>query len=651
MSVSLTALLSVLVLVVLIAMFGSYRVLKWPIFLALGSLLCLEFSCYLVLRYIVASSEFLLLRISTLLQCSFSIFAPNSSAVRLHALTVHEESATTFEQWREAALGLDALEGREEWKASHRTRFYDSAFIRSLLTELRIAMALVPSSTFLTSSSNFLSPPASHSLMSGREEDDRREEGDRREERDEPPLFPGQERLRDAILAAVHKNIAGIETPELYQSHFGTKVQIEEFVAASAEALRVYYGCCSGEQKMGEKGTMRTIGESQMAEAHATLEFYQRLRRAYGRVALCLSGGGALGNYHWGVVRVLLDQKELPSVISGTSAGALAAAFVGTRTDEELDKALRPELMAEAMQGMFSESLWMMARRWWRSGGLLDSDAIEQQLLRVTKGPTTFLEAFRRTGRRLNISVQPSGKYRTTMVFNHLTTPDVIVASAIMASAAVPGMLDRPVVLKKKCPYSGAVSHYQQGTRWSDGSFQGDIPMQTLRELFSCSYFVVSQVNPHIAPFFYSPRGETGYSRTRGRLWRGGFVGSAFEAFFKLEMQKNLQLISELDLLPAFLGQNWSQLFLQEFEGQVTIVPQLSPADYLNLISDPTLPRMRHYFRNGSLQAWRILSKIKTRSVVASTIEECEKLAKARLKEWSRLFHKTRGFLYSPNHP
>ena len=118
-----------------------------------------------------------------------------------------------------------------------------------------------------------------------------------------------------------------------------------------------------------------------------------------------------------------------------------------------------------------------------------------------------------------------------------------------------------------------------------------------------------------------------------------------------MEMQKNLKLIAELDLLPAFLGQNWRQLFLQEFEGQATIVPSLTPKDYLYILSDPTKERTEAYFRSGYLETWRRLSQIKTRSTVAAAIEECEKLAKRRFKELSKIYHRSRNDLFSPMHP
>jgi TAG lipase/steryl ester hydrolase/phospholipase A2/LPA acyltransferase len=49
-----------------------------------------------------------------------------------------------------------------------------------------------------------------------------------------------------------------------------------------------------------------------------------------------LSGGAALGFYHTGVIKTLLQQKLFPRVVSGASAGSIMAALVSTRTDEEL---------------------------------------------------------------------------------------------------------------------------------------------------------------------------------------------------------------------------------------------------------------------------------------------------------------------------
>jgi hypothetical protein len=58
-------------------------------------------------------------------------------------------------------------------------------------------------------------------------------------------------------------------------------------------------------------------------------EFFSDAFDSYGRTALCLSGGAALVFGHFGVVKALFDLKMLPHIITGTSAGTLAAAIVG----------------------------------------------------------------------------------------------------------------------------------------------------------------------------------------------------------------------------------------------------------------------------------------------------------------------------------
>lgn len=67
----------------------------------------------------------------------------------------------------------------------------------------------------------------------------------------------------------------------------------------------------------------------------ARLAFFNETRHSYGRTALLLSGGAALGFYHIGVVRTLMENRLMPRVIGGSSAGSIVCAMIGTRTDEE----------------------------------------------------------------------------------------------------------------------------------------------------------------------------------------------------------------------------------------------------------------------------------------------------------------------------
>jgi hypothetical protein len=67
----------------------------------------------------------------------------------------------------------------------------------------------------------------------------------------------------------------------------------------------------------------------------ARLAFFNETRHSYGRTALLVSGGAALGFYHIGVVQTLMENNLMPRVMGGSSAGSIVCGMIGTRTDEE----------------------------------------------------------------------------------------------------------------------------------------------------------------------------------------------------------------------------------------------------------------------------------------------------------------------------
>jgi hypothetical protein len=78
----------------------------------------------------------------------------------------------------------------------------------------------------------------------------------------------------------------------------------------------------------------------------------------------------------------------------------------------------------------------------------------------------TFKEAYERTGRILNVSCVPADPHSPTILCNYLTSPDCVIWSAVLASAAVPGILN-PVVLMMKTP-DGALVPYSFGHKVRD---------------------------------------------------------------------------------------------------------------------------------------------------------------------------------------
>ena len=77
---------------------------------------------------------------------------------------------------------------------------------------------------------------------------------------------------------------------------------------------------------------------------------------------------------------------------------------------------------------------------------------------------------------------------------------DCVIFSAIIASAAVPGILN-PVTLLTKTKQGHVIPWQYQG-KHKDGSLRVDIPLQSLHLLFNCSFSIVSQGEFKMCDFY-----------------------------------------------------------------------------------------------------------------------------------------------------
>jgi len=66
----------------------------------------------------------------------------------------------------------------------------------------------------------------------------------------------------------------------------------------------------------------------------------------------------------------------------------------------------------------------------------------------------------------------------------------------------------------------------------------------SLNLLYNVNFSLVSQVNPHVHLFAFSPRGAPGrpVAHRSGKGWRGGFLLSAAEQYLKIELMKNFRV-------------------------------------------------------------------------------------------------------------
>ncbi|KAK1676759.1 patatin-like phospholipase [Colletotrichum godetiae] len=484
-----------------------------------------------------------------------------------------------YRDWVVAAKELDSYLDRQRWKEENDFAYYDSKTVKRVWDQMRKCRQRAEAAENGETDDEGAQPDAKGSTGK-----------------------PAVEELHALLSACVKSNFVGVENPRLYsQTYYGTKNLVQNFIDEVERSIKFILS--TKQLSMEEK---RSI--------------FKGMHANYGRTALCLSGGASFAYYHFGVIKALLEADLLPDVITGTSGGALVAALVATRTDDELRQLLVPALAHRITA--CRETFWTWIPRWWKTGARFDSVDWAKQCSWWTRGSMTFREAYERTGRILNVSCVPADPHSPTILCNYLTSPDCVIWSAVLASAAVPGILN-PVVLMMK-QRDGTLVPYSFGHKWKDGSLRTDIPIKALNLHFNVNFTVVSQVNPHINLFFFSSRGSVGHPVThrKGKGWRGGYVMSAVEHYLKLDMTKWLKFIRHAELLPRPLGQDWSQLFLQTFSGTITVWPKTVPSDFVHILSDPDPPRLARMIHEGQQRGYPILKFVGNRLKIERLIEQ-----------------------------
>jgi predicted acylesterase/phospholipase RssA len=472
--------------------------------------------------------------------------------------------ATSYREWQSNARKLDSHSGLDTWKQTRRSRYYNSDTIEKYNQDIQRAR-----------SAN--DPPKMLSIL--------------------------QACLNDPFTSGVLKE-------ELYsQCWDGTKAIVEEYIQS------VVMGICYLRSSISDKSKLSPLF---MEEIKSLIE----KSSSYGRTGLCLSGGAALGQQHLGVIKSLREEGILPRIISGTSAGAVVGAFVCTRTEAELDRDFTAEYLCSistALDDPWPTRLWRLVRH----GHLFDFDDWVKKIPPWTCGDLTFLEAFNKTRKILNISTTANN---CSVNLNYITSPHVLIRSAVLCSSAMPFFVQPPMLLEKD-PSTGMIVN-REAQSFSDGSLAGDVPRGELGSLFGVRFVLTSQVNPHISPFFFNRKGEAGnpllWRWGKSGSFRGGFVLSALESFIKEQMKTLLKVMHDLEVDPAFRGLAIPQAFLQNFEGDITIT---SNRHFIwkcfNCLEAPKgIKEMEWWIKEGELMMWPKMSVMISRMRIEKSLND-----------------------------
>jgi TAG lipase / steryl ester hydrolase / phospholipase A2 / LPA acyltransferase len=472
---------------------------------------------------------------------------PLSGRVKRQQITATRtlmENATGFDDWRTHALALDTLEGHDAWKRDPVSPHYQHDMVEQRLTRLRAW----------------------------------------RKKRDWSQIIYS---LREGL----HRNLGNLANPDLYRhAHIGTKQVIDDYTSEVTNLLN--YLCDNN------------IPELAGADK---LLFFKNTGHSFGRSALLLSGGANMGMFHMGVLKALWEQKLLPRVISGSSAGSIMGSLICSRVDSELADVFSGKSLDLHVWRRFTLS------EMWANKVLMDPGQLEA-FLRRNIGEYTFEEAYRRTKRIMNITVSPTDPLHQPRLLNYLTTPHLTLWSAVMASCAVPGLFP-PVTLMTKDGH-GEYRPYMPSVRWVDGSLKSDLPTRRLAELYNVNHHIVSQTNPHVVPFIGDQTRQEGWVR---------FLGDVL----KSEVQHRSK--QALNLTAYGLGQGMLKQVLehaaavveQQYYGDITIHPPFDAMNYLHLVGDMSHQRYREWVLEGERATWPKVAAIRDQTIIGQTLEEC----------------------------
>ena len=401
------------------------------------------------------------------------------------------------------------------------------------------------------------------------------------------------ERLKRALREGLHHDLGNMGNTALYtRSRVGTKHLIEEYITQVCESLDFLCDTKVAGFPVADK-----------------LQFFRDTLTSYGRPALLLSGGATLGMFHFGVIKALWEKGLLPQVIAGSSIGAIIAGILGVHSDAEIPDMLVPEnhdMKAWKWRGLFSAI---------RGDGLMDQEQLKA-CLRANIGEYTFEEAFQKTGRSINVSVSPVQTHQKARLLCGYTSPYLLVWSAVLASAAVPGIFP-PVPLMKK-DIQGNVLPYMSRLKFVDGSVVSDLPIERLMHLYDVNFTIVSQTNPHVVPFL----------NRRGRDEKINVANLPMH-LLKSEIQFHGQGLFDYlrkRVQPEMLRQVTGQMYTimgQRYSGDVTISPTYRLRDYRRMLSNPDPAWVREMILQGERATWPRISMIRSHARISKTLERC----------------------------
>ena len=524
----------------------------------------------LVLAFAIQTSAVTIKQVVSLLRALFSNFSSRSRLIR--QLQAQQGLTSSQDEWMDLAERIDNIQGNDVWRSDPTCQLYERERISARIDEFVHLM--------------------------------------RRRDNFE---------LMFTLRGGIARNKFGLLHEGLFSKALaGSKVLVETYHNVVCAALDF---CCDAPVKSGEDPI----------PTDARLAFFNETRHSYGRTALLLSGGAALGFYHVGVLKTLMENGLMPRVLGGSSAGSILVAMVGTRTDEECIEDLfeakgtnsaghsgllklnffRPlgdkednENNNEWANDDSNRGNLNDIQKVYRNtaGGFHDAKRTLQAMVPIGIRNFTSLIFDVLTGNRrpqdiLNHDTEHFrqclranvGDFtfqeafdRTGRILNITVTPknssdpprllNYLTAPHVLVWSAAVASSSLPGVFESNKlmvkDADGTERYESSDSRFSDGSMEADLPMQQLSEMFNVNHFIVSQANPHAVMFASFGLGAG--------VWEHPLFGAltGILLFLKNQVrawtQHMVTLAAGRRVAPLFDTRRglMSQFFTQEYEGR-----------------------------------------------------------------------------------
>lgn len=428
-------------------------------------------------------------------------------------------------------------------------------------------------------------------------------------------------------------------------------------------------------------------------------DYFTTCNLSLGHTALILNGGSLFGLYHLGVFKALFNNNYLPRIISGSSMGACMAAMICCLPMQEVRRVLNEN--GYIVNKLINEEQELLKECGYGQQDLKFLDDGKDTDLNMTKMITnvifkgyskdiflfykyvklrvckrmTFQEAFELTGYKYNIVIYPK-EYVITCptLLNHITTPNVIISSAIdcsLGSEMVPNcrllcknfkgeIEDFLITSKFKIEYLSPDRYNDSNTDNNYSKvFAGEkkTAYEKLTELYNVNNFIISLARPYLSSLLGNDlKSEINVSKyyqySKAYLehrrssqveedlyenfdlstytkYQKPFISTKwiyqlerkFKTLLAMEFKHRIEVMDDLGILNQWIRKlTVDERVPSNYCDNMTIVPSISDISILRII-EGRLDNIDYWMSVGERSAWHYIPLIKTRCQIEFELE------------------------------